>query len=507
MLSKVLTAALYGIEGRMIIVETDITKGLPSYNVVGLGDMVIKEAGPRVRAAIINSGIDFPRTRITVNLSPASFPKEGSHFDMPLALGILSSAGIIPSPGGQRAFFGELSMNGDVVPVRGILPLVICAMEQGAKEVFVPAGNADEAALAGGVDVYPVRTLREAAEHLYGSMTIEKRSLPGKEGAYKTIGNHNEEDFADVAGQDNVKRAMVICAAGGHGLMMSGSPGAGKTMLARRLPGILPPLSREEMLEVTKIYSVAGLLGEEMPMITERPFRSVSHDITRAALLGGGAKPVPGELSLAHQGVLFMDELPMFSKNVIESLRRPLEDKEVVIKRHGGSARFPASAILLAAANPCPCGHAGDQTKRCTCTAAQINAYERKISDMILDRIDMHVFVQRIRYDELSENSGYTTEKMRDQVIMAREIQKERFGGSMVLNSSMDKVMMDEFCRLDKEGEGLMKEAYDKLPLTMRTYVKAICVARTIADLDGSDNIKTSHLAEALHYRSNNTGI
>ena len=506
MLSKIMTASLYGLDGKMINVETDITNGLPCYNVVGLGDTVIKEAGPRIRAAIEHSGLGFPRTKITVNLSPASYPKEGSHFDLPMALGILVSAGIVKKPSDKMVFFGELSMDGRVVPVSGILPLVICAMEWGADQVFVPAANAPEASLAKIPGVYPVRTLRQAAAHLAGVEEIRPFSGDGAE-KIKAAGNRIiKEDFADVSGQENVKRAMVISAAGGHGLMMSGSPGAGKTMLARRLPGILPPLTQKEMLEVTKIYSVAGLLGEDMPMVTERPFRSVTHDITRAALLGGGTRPVPGEFSLAHQGVLFMDEIPMFQKSVIESLRKPLEDKEVVITRHGGSARFPGNIILLAAANPCPCGHAGNQKKRCTCTAAQIAAYERKISDMILDRIDMHVRVDRISYEKLEEKDGQSTESMRRQVVNAREIQSRRFASSMILNAQMDSVMMKEYCGLDKEGEDFMKEAYEKMPLSMRTYVKTITVARTIADLDDSENIKLQHLAEALQYRGR-TGI
>lgn len=390
-------------------------------------------------------------------------------------------------------------MNGDVVPARGILPLVICAMEEGIKEVFVPRENAAEAALAGDVDVFPVSSLVAVVNHLNGSGIIDtykgrKNDSPAEEPI--------REDFSDVAGQESVKRAMVISAAGGHGLMMSGSPGAGKTMLARRLPGILPPLTDKEKLEVTKIYSVAGLLGEDMPMVSERPFRSVSHDITRAALLGGGMRPVPGEFSLAHQGVLFMDEIPMFSKNVIESLRKPLEEKEVIIKRHGGSARFPGNIILVAAANPCPCGHAGDQYKRCTCTVAQLAAYERKISDMILDRIDMHVHVDRVSYDKLGTKSELTTMSMRKQVEKARNIQRDRYGdGSMILNAQLDTTGMKRHCRLNGEGESLMQDAYEKIPLTMRTYVKTISIARTIADLEGSSQILIHHLAEALQYR------
>ena len=503
MLSKVMTASLYGIEGQVITVETDISSGLPAYNVVGRGDTVIREGGERIKASMINSGIPFPARKITVNLSPAFSRKEGSHFDLPMAVGIMISMGAVPQPDLSKSFFGELSMDGHVVGVKGILPLVVCAAKEGAKEVFVPAENCREASLVEGVKVYPVRSLSQLKNHLTEEQLIWMDEYP-REGSPKS----SIPDFKDVTGQEGAKRAVVICAAGGHGLVMTGSPGAGKTMLAKRIPGILPPLTKEEMLEITKIYSVAGLLGEDVPLITERPFRSVHSDITKAALLGGGSKPMPGEFSLAHQGVLFMDEMPLFSKGVIESLRKPLEEKEVMLARHRGNVRFPGNVILVAAANPCPCGHLGDSFKECTCSGAQLASYERKISDMIMDRIDMHARVERVDYEDIKKEGGLSTDEMAAMVLKARERQERRFGkGSLLLNSGMTVSQIEEHCPMDRESESFMKEAYNRLPLTMRTYHKVITVARTIADLSGSENISTEHLAEALQYRGGKSEI
>lgn len=507
MMVKVVTASLFGLAGRPVQVEVDLAKGFPGYNVVGLAGTTIRESGYRVRSAMVNEGYNFPAGRITINLSPAESRKEGSHFDLPIAVGLLSAMGEVPFHVlNGLAVFGELSLDGRLVPVKGALPLISTVVKAGITKVVIPFGNREEAALARDVEIYPAETLKEVIGFLKGERKI-------KPWTYQSLGERKRmswsSDFSDVRGQESVKRVMVICAAGGHGLWMRGSSGVGKTMMAQRLPTIMPPMSFEEKVEVTNIYSVAGLLSEEVPLIEERPFRSPHHTVTMAGLLGGGRSPRPGEFSLAHGGILFLDELPQFEARVLDALRQPLEEERVTVARQGGAAIFPGRVILVAASNPCKCGYLEDKAKECSCSAAEIARYQARLTNPFLDRIDLHVRVGR----ESTEGEGcferMSSEKMAGMVAEARERQKRRYGkgidreGSygVSLNSRLSPRGLAHYCRLGDKEEKLLKEAFETLHLSMRTYHRTIKIARTIADIEGKENIGCDHIAEALQYR------
>ena len=499
MLTKIITASLWGIDADLVTVETDAHPGLPALNIVGLADITIKEAKDRIRPAVMNSGFRFPGNRITVNLSPAATRKEGSHFDLPVALGLLLLQEGAPVENAPRwGVLGELSLDGRVLPVRGALPMAIGMRKSGIKKIMVPEGNAEEVAIVEDIDVYPVSDLRQAFDVYMGKVTAIR--YKGTNAAGRASRMTGASDYADVAGQENVKRAVTIAAAGAHGLLMMGSPGVGKTMIASRMPGIMPDLDYEGALTLTQIYSVAGRLSEKKQIIRDRPFIAPHTTITKAGLMGGGLKPKPGAVSLAHEGILFLDEFGEFDGKLLDMLRQPMEERKITISRGGRNAVFPCSFMLVAASNPCKCGYLGDPKHECTCTPVQIDSYRSRFSGPLMDRIDLHVKVEAVEERDLGRKTkGLSTAEMKEMVAGARALQRKRQKAG--LNGELEPAELKKYCSLGEEERKFMEKAYSSLGLSMRVYHKIIKVSRTIADLAGESEISVSHIAEALQYR------